>query len=195
MKNLIFIVFFQIIHLNCLFSQNETIEDNSDIFKSIKVFYTDSTTNMDEKVYREFTYVGEFPYFSKPTIIDIVVELKDTLLSGVIEVFIENYITPDTLAIINCKNCKELTVLKPYWGLEQVVIHKHLSRKGEKLDKIEIKNVNHKTAYYTDSYFYGRGGFRIIVIYIPYNQDNIYIIDRPKDSEFFKREYFFNFTD
>ncbi|MCL2131477.1 MAG: hypothetical protein FWH36_03340 [Lentimicrobiaceae bacterium] len=165
-----------------VYTQNEGVAYDNSIFKSIKIFYLDTLTNEGEKEYREFLKVQEEPYFCKPHIFDVYIELKDVYLRGVIEIFIENYYVPDTSNILKIRNCNEFS-LRPYWGLEQVICHKHFYKEYEKCEKIELNGIVHQTAYYTDSRLYGRHGFRIVAVYMPFDSDNI---------EIYKREYILN---
>ena len=144
MKRIASTLIFIVLILGNLFSQN------SSVFKNIEVYYLDSITE-DKSIMRELTYIGEEPFYSKPQKLDLKIELNEVNLNGSIEVFIEEFMVPDTININRCEDCSD-TPLLPYWCINRVVQTYYFNNKRK--GSIEIKDVNYQTAYFLSSKLY-----------------------------------------
>ena len=76
-------------------TNHENKTQNNNVFKSLKVFYYDSIASKSNPVYREFKFIGEEPYLSKPQYLNVEIECYQDTLYGDIEVFIQELIEPN----------------------------------------------------------------------------------------------------
>lgn len=126
----------------------------------ISIYYIDSLTEKGKKIRREFKEVGEEPYFSKPTILDIELEFDSTLPTRTdlqVQVSIDELYEPTGIYAF------EKTLDRTLWVPNQVVHYTN----GYIIDskqKLSLEDISYKTAYYDHNLFFLKKGFRIVVL-------------------------------
>jgi hypothetical protein len=144
----------------------------TNVFKSLRIYYTDSKTNSKSVKYRELTEVTD-EYFSKPAVIDIKILLKEIPEDGMIQVYIEELQDPTNVV----SDAYETRRIKnPTWVMHEVVFS-NLS-KNLKSNELVIKDVHYKTAYYYTSILYIREAFRVIAVFKPKNSSSLQSIKK-----------------
>lgn len=148
--------------------------DSLNILKSIHIFYVDSVTNRESKVYRELTSITD-EYYSKPAIFDIKLELKEHKATGTIQIFIEELLEPIQIFSDSIYGAQGINGAR--WVLHEVVYSNIIGDK-RKTNFIEVKNIRYKTAYFYSSLLYYKHGFRIVALYKPKVGNKMEIIKR-----------------
>jgi len=130
------------------------------ILKGLEVYYHDDQSVKGKNIYREFKYVGDSPFWSKPDKLDIVLTFNNIIkpVDNEIEVMIDELYEPTSLPGNSFKSISDKR-----WVPHKVVYSANTN--FIKYGKILIKNCDYQTAYYLDNILYTKDGFRIVVVY------------------------------
>lgn len=160
-----------------IFSILFTVHTKAQVLNKLEIGFQDSQSIKGKTIYKELIDINDDNLPFKPMKLDITLILQGNIKSSAdrIEILIEEFYEPTNLN--NGKHCIENAT----WVPHKVIIT--TNKKFIKNNKLTLKDVDYKTAGFSDSLLYSKLGFRIVALY--YNLEK-------KELQRIQKEYIYS---